>query len=269
MHPSVYDRCAGVFKVVVLTLSQYTRNIKLTIAYDGTAYHGFQWQSNAVSIQNVLEDRLALIFGHSIRIIGAARTDAGVHAYGQVVNFTASGSIPTARIPLAARKVLPKDIIVQSAQDVPDTFHARFDAQSKIYLYRINDSGEAHPWLRNLVWQVRESLNVAAMNEAVQTIIGTHDFSAFKSSGSSARDPVRTILQAACRRNGSNIECEFHGTGFLYHMVRNLMGTLVEIGTGRRQIDEMRTILIGRKREYAGHIAPPQGLYLFKVLYND
>jgi len=246
-----------------------TRNIKLTIAYDGTAYHGFQWQNNAVSIQNVLEDRLALLFGHPIRLAGSARTDTGVHAYGQVVNFKTSGSIPTDRIPLAARKVLPKDIIICAAEDVADTFHARFDAISKIYLYRINDSGDPHPWLRNYVWQLNPSLDVYAMDKAVQAVIGTHDFSAFRSSGSSARDPVRTILNAACRRVGETIECEFHGTGFLYHMVRNLVGTLVEIGSASRPVSDMHTVLEGRRREVAGHMAPPQGLYLLKVLYPE
>jgi len=243
------------------------RNIKLTIAYDGTAYHGFQWQANAVSVQNVLEDRLSLIFGHPIRVVGSARTDTGVHSYGQVVNLVITGSIPTERIPLAAKKVLPKDIIVCAAEDVPDRFHARFDAKSKIYIYRINDSGTPDPWLRNYVWQMKHSLDVDAMNEAVRMVVGTHDFSAFRSAGSSARDPVRTMLSAACRRDGSTIECEFHGTGFLYHMVRNLVGTLVEIGMAHRQASEMHTILMRRRREDAGHIAPPQGLYLVKVLY--
>lgn len=244
------------------------RNIKLTIAYDGTAYHGFQWQANAVSIQNILEDRLALIFGHPIRVVGSARTDTGVHSYGQVVNLVTSGSIPTDRVPLAAKKVLPKDIVVYKAEDVPDTFHARFDAKSKIYLYRIDDSGAPEPWLRNYVWQMPHSLDVDAMNEAVQSVIGTHDFSAFRSSGSSARDPVRTILNAACQRNGTVIECKFHGTGFLYHMVRNLVGTLAEIGMACRRASEMQTILMRRRREEAGHIAPPQGLYLVKILYD-
>ncbi|MBP2641685.1 MAG: truA [Firmicutes bacterium] len=249
-------------------MAQKTRNIKLTISYDGTAYHGFQWQANAVSVQNVLEDRLALIFGHSIRVVGSARTDTGVHSYGQVVNLVTSGSIPTERIPLAAKKVLPKDIVVCKAEDVPDKFHARFDAKSKIYLYRINDSGNPDPWLRNYVWQMNHSLDVDAMDEAVQMVVGTHDFSAFRSAGSSARDPVRTILSAACRRNGRAIECEFHGTGFLYHMVRNLVGTLVEIGMAHRQVSEMQNILMRKRREDAGHIAPPQGLYLVKVLYD-
>lgn len=244
------------------------RNIKMTIAYDGTAYHGFQWQANALTVQQVLEDRLALIFGHPIRVTGSARTDSGVHAYGQVVNLFTNGSIPTERIPLASKGVLPDDIVVCSAEDVPDNFHARFAAQSKIYVYRIDDSGRLEPWLRNQVWQTRFPLNVAAMDEAIQLVIGTHDFTAFRSTGSSATDPVRHILSAGCRRVGFTIECEFHGTGFLYHMVRNLVGTLVEVGREHIPPTAMRGILDSHTRTVVGNTAPPQGLYLLKVLYG-
>jgi len=249
-------------------LKNRMRNIKLTIAYEGTAYHGFQWQVNALSVQQVLEDRLALIFGHQIRVTGSARTDSGVHAYGQVVNLFTSGSIPIERIPWAAKGVLPADIVVCSAEEVPNNFHARYAARSKIYIYRIDDSGRLDPWLRNHVWQTRFILDVSAMNEAMQLVVGTHDFNAFRSAGSCTTDSIRQMLSAGCKRVGTNIECEFHGTGFLYHMVRNLVGTLVEVGKGHLAPADIRGILDSHSRTVVGKTAPPQGLYLLKVLYG-
>lgn len=244
------------------------RNLKLTIAYDGTAYHGFQRQANALSIQQVLEERLERLFGHPLRIAGAGRTDAGVHAYGQVITFPVSGTIPIGRVPLAAKGVLPPDIVVVAAEEVDAAFHARFSAKSKIYLYRLHAGRYADPFLRNYTWQLTLQPDAAAMNEALQAIIGPHDFSSFRAAGGATADPVRTIYAASCRQDGSLTEFSFWGNGFLYHMVRNLVGTLVDVGLGRLTQEGFAATLAGKDRNLAGITAPPQGLYLKQVLYD-
>jgi tRNA pseudouridine38-40 synthase len=245
------------------------RKLKLTLAYDGTAYHGFQRQANALTVQQVLEERLARIFAQPLKISGAARTDAGVHAYGQVVSFATSGSIPTERIVPAARSVLPDDIVVTAAEEAPADFHARFAAKSKIYLYRLYCRAVPDPFLRNYAWRMVDRPDIAAMDAAVQQIVGRHDFSAFRAAGGAPMSPVRTILAAFCRQDGEMIEFFFHGTGFLYHMVRNLVGTLVDVGLGRLTAADFAAILASRDRGRAGITAPPQGLYLKEVFYTD
>jgi tRNA pseudouridine38-40 synthase len=243
------------------------RNIKLTIAYDGTAYHGFQRQQNAMTVQQVLEERLAVLTGHPVKINGAARTDAGVHAYGQVANLYTTSTIPVANIPVATRGYLPDDIVVNSAEEVPAEFHARFAAKSKIYLYRLYCGEIADPFLRNYVWHLNHSPGIPEMSAAAGQIIGEHDFSAFRAARGRQISPVRTIYQAGCRQAGRFIEFEFWGSGFLYHMVRNLVGTLVEVGFGRLSLDGFRTVFADRDRHAAGITAPPQGLYLKEIFY--
>lgn len=244
------------------------RNIKLVLAYDGSAYHGFQRQANAMTIQQIVEERLPKIFGHPLTINGAGRTDAGVHAYGQVINFFTKGSIPTERIPLAARSLLPPDIVVVAAAEVGPEFHARHSAQSKIYRYRLLNARIANPFEHNYAWHFFQTLTVPLMQEAAQVIVGTHDFSAFRASGGAPRSPVRTILSANCRQQGEAIiEFEFWGTGFLYHMVRNLVGTLIKVGQRLLTPQDFAGILKGRDRHAAGITAPAQGLYLMEVKY--
>lgn len=243
------------------------RNIKLTVAYDGTAYHGFQRQTNAISIQQILEDRLAKIVGHEFRIHMAGRTDAGVHAYGQVVNFKTSGTIPVERIAIASRSLLPFDIVILNAEEVPDSFHAQYSAKSKIYVYKIYQNTVPNPFWRNLVWTIPHNLNVAAMNEAAQTIVGTHDFSAFRASGGAPISPIRTIMAVECQLQDKILELSFWGNGFLYHMVRNLTGTLVNVGLGKTSLEGFKAILDGRDRKKAGATAPAYGLYLKEVRY--
>jgi len=244
------------------------RNIKLTVAYDGAAYHGFQRQLNALAIQQVLEERMAKIFGHPLKIAGAARTDTGVHAYGQVVNFFTTGSIPTDKIPQAAKGVLPDDIVVTGAEDVSPTFHARLAAKSKIYSYRLYSSALPDPFLRRYAWHLTQNPDTAAMDAAAQLIVGEHDFSAFRAVSRGVQvGPVRTMFAATCRQQGRMVECDFWGSGFLYHMVRNLVGTLVDVGFGRLSVADFAVILAGRDRRMAGITAPPQGLYLKEVFY--
>jgi tRNA pseudouridine38-40 synthase len=244
-----------------------SRNIKLTLAYDGTRYHGFQRQQNALAIQEIVETRLAFLFGHPLKIAGAGRTDTGVHAYGQVISFTTTGSIPVGNIPRAARGLLPDDIVVLQAEEVDAGFHARFSAQSKIYEYRIHQSPVADPFLRNYSWHIGQTLDSEQMHIAVQAIVGTHDFSAFRASGSAPVNPVRTILAASCTQSGTQIQFSFWGTGFLYHMVRNLVGTLVNVGRGKLTVEQFSAVLQSCDRHQAGATAPPQGLYLKEVHY--
>lgn len=243
------------------------RTLKLTIAYDGTAYHGFQRQKNALTVQEVLEERLAKIFSHPVKVTGAGRTDAGVHAYGQVASLTTTGAIPTDRVPLAARGVLPDDIVVVAAEEVAAGFHARYAAKGKIYLYRLYTGRTSDPFRRNYAWHVADAPDAALMHAAVQQAVGRHDFSAFRAAGGAPSSPVRTILAASCRREGLLTEFSFWGTGFLYHMVRNLVGTLVDVGLGRISAADFAAILASKDRGKAGITAPPQGLYLKEVLY--
>lgn len=244
------------------------RNIKLTVAYDGRNYHGFQRQSNALTVQQVLEERLAVIMGHPVTVIGAARTDAGVHAFGQVVNFHATGSIPTDRIPQAMNSLLPDDIAVWQAAEVPASFHARYDACGKVYEYRVWQGRYRDPFHRDLTWHVPMSLDMAAMSQALALLEGRHDFSAFRASGGAPVRPVRTIYQALCRRDGDMLVFCFAGDGFLYHMVRNIVGTVVEVGLGRRSVAAVQQVLLSRDRNLAGPTAPAAGLYLREVWYR-
>lgn len=243
------------------------RNIKLTVAYDGTAYNGFQRQKNGIGIQQVLEAKLARLFGHDLKIYGAGRTDAGVHAYGQVVNFHTTGEIPTDRIGVGTRCLLPHDIVIVGAEEVDEKFHAQYSAVSKIYVYKIYPQVTPNPFLRNYAWHIWRNLNVPAMEEAAQVIVGTHDFSAFRAAGGSTISPVRTIMAVDFQFNDNILEISFLGTGFLYHMVRNLVGTLVNVGLGSCSVKNFQTILESRERKKAGITAPAHGLYLKEVKY--
>ena len=244
------------------------RNIKLTVAYEGTAYNGFQRQMNGIGIQQILEVRLAKMFGHELKMNGAGRTDKGVHAYGQVVNFMTSGTIPTERIALGSRGLLPHDIVITEALEVEEKFHARFDATSKIYVYKIYPHVMPNLFLRNYAWHICEKINIHDLQEAAQNIVGSHDFSAFCAAGTCPPfSTIRTILAIDCQFDGDILEISVWGTGFLYHMVRNLAGTLVEVGLGARSVKDFKAILDSRERRKAGVTAPAHGLYLKEVKY--
>ncbi len=244
------------------------RNLKLIVAYDGSGYHGFQRQLNALTVQQVLEEKLSFLLGETVAVAGAARTDAGVHAYGQVISLRTAGAIPVDRIPAAARGILPPDIAVLSAKTMADDFHARFSATGKTYQYRVLNSALPDPIARNYVWQVERALNVGLMNRALAMLVGENHFGAFQAAGSSARNPVRTLYAAKCERQGEQVEFMFHGNGFLYHMVRNIVGTVVDVGAGKIALTDFAAIFSGRDRKLAGVTAPPNGLYLKEVFYE-
>lgn len=249
------------------------RNIALTVAYDGTNYNGFQWQSPPrVAVQNVLENRLEKIFGDKIELAAAGRTDAGVHAFGQVVNFFTDGRIDVEKIPIAASGVLPADIIVREACEVDKNFSALHSAKSKIYLYRILRGVASNPFVNRFAWHIFRPLDVEAMHEALKLLIGTHDYSSFKAAGGAPNmNPVRTIFATELFEEkifGDDIlTIKIHASGFLYHMARNIVALTVAVGRNKISIEEFKTIFDARDRSYVPATAPAQGLCLQEVFY--
>lgn len=242
------------------------RTIKATVAYDGTRYQGFQRQKNGVGVQQVLEKALTEVLKEPILIKAAGRTDAGVHALGQVISFATSSRIPPENYRRALEPHLPPDIAIREAEVVRDDFHARFDAVDKTYQYKIYYSPLPDPTQRNTTWEIREKLDVEAMNRAAEKLLGKHDFSAFCGNRKMKKSTVRRIDALKITRRGNELQITVTGDGFLYNMVRTLVGTLVEVGQSRRSPESIPA-LFGAPREQAGFLAPPQGLCLMEVTY--
>ena len=244
------------------------RTIKLVVAYDGSCYHGYQKQKDFDTIQSILEEKLALLCGERVSIAGSGRTDAGVHALAQTVTFTTNGRIPCANIVRASRSLLPRDIVVLRAEEMPEGFHARFSACWKVYQYRVLCGAFANPFRVRYTWQLANELNLVAMNEAAALLLGTHDFSAFRSSGSVDSSPIKTIYAAAWHKEGSELVFRIAGDGFLYHMVRNIVWSLVQVGLGRRTREDFAAELEAQRCEFLNEPAPAEGLYLEEVGYK-
>jgi tRNA pseudouridine38-40 synthase len=243
------------------------RTLKLVLEYDGSQYCGWQIQRGKPTVQGVLEQALAQILGERIRVHGAGRTDAKVHALGQVASFRTASALPPDALQRALNSLLPRDVVVHEAHDAPGDFHARYSAQGKTYAYRILNHPHRSPLRWRYVWQVSRPLDVEAMTEAGTALLGTHDFSSFRAAGSEVLGSERTITALSVDREADEIVVRCTADGFLRHMVRNIVGTLVEVGSGRRTPPEMKRILEARDRRCAGITAPPQGLYLVKVFY--
>ncbi len=245
------------------------KNIKLTLEYDGTNYHGWQSQApgNLPTIQDTLEQALKKLCHEDLRTLSSGRTDAGVHALGHVVNFKTSSTIPSAAWAPALNHLLPRDIRVLESEEVSTDFHARYSALAKTYKYRILSRRAQTALYRNYAWHIPFPLNVLRMRKAIGFFVGKHDFSAFRGAGCSAKSPVRTMKSAAIRKTGEFIELFFEADAFLQYMVRNISGTLVEVGLGRFSPDDVQRMLRARDRKLAGKTAPPHGLYLVKVTY--
>lgn len=243
-------------------------NFLITLAFDGTAYHGFQVQKNGNTVCQTFQDALEQLFGVRYDVKGCSRTDSGVHALGFELNFHAKTSIPAEKLPLALNRFLPPDIRVLHARQVSDEFHARYSAHSKEYLYRIRNSGIDSPFDKQYCWRCTQPLDAEKMNQAAQLLVGKHDFSAFMSAGSSIVDTVRTIYRFSVKREGEMVCCTVEADGYLYNMVRILCGTLVEIGYGKMQPDQITKALASGNRQDAGITLPAQGLFLSKVCYN-
>lgn len=255
----------------VAVMKARARNLVLTVAYDGTNYHGFQRQTPpVVAVQNVLERALAKVCGEQVELAAAGRTDAGVHAYGQVVNFFTDGRIPVERLPRAVNGLLPPDIIVTKAWEAQRDFSARHAATGKAYVYRLEECTIPNPFTRNYAWQIFRPLDHAAMRAALSMLVGTHDYSSFRAAGGAPMSPVRTLDEIRLDEEGAGrFSCYLHGNGFLYHMVRNIMSTVVNVGLGRISVERFAAIFAACDRRLASPTAPACGLYLLRVDYGN
>ena len=241
---------------------------KCIVAYDGTGFAGYQVQPGKRTVQLEIEQALSKIHkGDSVRIAASGRTDAGVHARGQVVHFDSKLQIPGERFKKALNAMLPRDISILDASQVDMDFHARFTSVRKEYRYRISLSEERDPFLRDYAYHYPYPLNLEAMKEAAQYLKGTHDFTSFCSAKTEVVDKVRTVEEIIFNTSDDELVIQFIGNGFLYNMVRIMTGTLLEVGSGKKAPAEMETILAARDRIQAGKTAPGHGLYLWKVDY--
>lgn len=243
--------------------------VKLTVAYDGTEYCGYQSQVNGPTVQDALEKAIASLFGQEIRTLGASRTDTGVHAEGNVAVFDVESRIDPGKISYALNARLPEDIRVVDSCRVPDDFHPRFQTTVKTYEYHILNRRFPDPLRRHTEIHYYYALDAAKMHEAAQYLVGEHDFASFCAAGFSSKTTVRTIYQASVRREGDRIVFSITGNGFLYNMVRIIAGTLLEIGSGKYAPSEMKTILEARDRSCAGPTAVARGLTLMEIRYPD
>lgn len=245
------------------------RNIALKLTYVGTAYHGWQIQKNAATIQEALETALATVVGHPVKCVGAGRTDAGVHARVYIANFHTSSTIPCERLPLAVNSRLPEDIVVTKATEVPDDFNAIGSCIKKEYTYQIYNSRIRDPFFVNRVWFYPKHLKEDIMAAAAKQFVGTHDFAAVRSVGTETRTTVRTVHYFEVERTDKLICCRVCADGFLYNMVRAMVGTIVYASEGKLTPEDIPTILEGRCRTDAGPTAPPGGLYMTNLWYEE
>jgi tRNA pseudouridine38-40 synthase len=242
-------------------------NIKLTIEYDGTRYHGWQSQPNGETIQAVLERALSTFLGKATRLTGSGRTDAGVHALGQVANFSSDRDLDPRKLRLGLNALTPEDISIKEVEIVAESFDARRDGRSRVYEYRILNRPTPSPFYLNRAWHVHEPLSFESMRAAVRCLEGEHDFSSFRAAGCDALHPVRVVYRTCLEQRGELLVYTIEATAFLRHMVRNVVGTLVEVGRGLRSAESFAELLEARDRTKAGPTAPPHGLYFVKVKY--
>ena len=246
------------------------RNIKLTIEYDGKDFNGWQKQPNKLNIQGEIEKAIKQITGEEVDLTASGRTDAGVHALGQVANFKTNSELPIEKFPIALNANLKKSIVIKSAEEVEERFHSRLTCKQKTYRYIINHSKYGTAIYRNLETHIPIKLDIQKMQQAVKYFEGEHDFKAFKASGTSSKSSVRTIYKAEVIDAGNErIYIELTGNGFLYNMVRIIAGTLVDVGLRKIEPEDIKKIIASQKRENAGKTLPPQGLYLVKVEYGE
>jgi tRNA pseudouridine38-40 synthase len=245
------------------------RNIALRLSYTGSAYHGWQIQKNAVSVAETLEKALASVVCHPVKVVGAGRTDAGVHARTYVANFHTTSGIPLERLPLAVNTRLPDDIVVSKATLVPDSFNAIGSCIKKEYTYRIYNSRIKNPFYVNRAWFYPKHLDEKIMQEAASQFVGTHDFAAVRSVGTDVKSTVRTVYYYNVERIGDIIELKVCANGFLYNMARAMAGTVVYAAEGKIKPSEIGAILDSGNRTAAGPTVPPGGLYMSHLWYDD
>jgi tRNA pseudouridine38-40 synthase len=243
------------------------KTIRLTVEYDGTDFVGWQIQTNGRSVQEVLEAALTRLLAAPVRVHSAGRTDAGVHARGMVAHFTTAADLPLTAYREGVNRLLPLDVAVREAVEAPEGFHARFDARGKWYRYAIRSSAVRSPLLDRSAWHLRSPLELEAMERAAQDFVGRHDFAAFRSSACDARTTVRDVHSLQLAQQGELLFIDVRGAGFLRNMVRVMVGTLAEIGMGRRPETDIAQLLRQGCRQKAGRTAPAHGLCLMEVWY--
>ena len=243
------------------------RNIKVVVEYDGTDYFGFQYQPNVPTIQGVIERVLAKIVEHEVTVYGSGRTDTGVHAAGQVVNFRSEGTIPIDRLCVAMNSLLPRDIVAVAAEEVAEEFHARYSAKSRLYRYDILNRETRSALQGRFCWHVNRALDAEAMQDAARRLVGVHDFTSFSCADRDDGSPVREMRGIDVVRRGEHVIVEIRANAFLRSMARVIVGTLVEVGLGRMERARVREILEAKDRGRAAKTAPPHGLCLAEVEY--
>jgi len=243
------------------------KRILLTLKYDGTEYHGWQVQPNGITVQQVLQERLYKVLGVKTGVTGCSRTDAGVHANMFCCHIDCEDNIPDDAFLRGLNSVLPNDISVTACKRVSDDFHARYNACGKTYVYHIYNSSIKDPFKLRYSWWIEKELDVMLMNQFCEKIIGKHDFYGFSSSGRTVEDTVRTVKECYVTRDNDEVRLHITADGFLYNMVRIVTGTAVEISMGRISLENVDEIFTQKSRERAGITAPPQGLFLEKVIY--
>jgi tRNA pseudouridine38-40 synthase len=250
-----------------------TRWLKLTVAYDGTAYSGWQFQPDKPTIQGAIEATWQSLTQETLRVTAAGRTDAGVHALGQTVGLETNTRLTNEDLRRGLNALLPEDIAVVTVEDARENFHATYDAIGKRYRYHIHNSRSPSVFARHYAWHYPQPLDAAAMHRAGQGLTGRHDFSSFETAGSERPDSIRTIHELFVKRDDANdpdrVTIDVHGDGFLYNMVRTIVGTLVEVGTAKREIAWPAEVLAAQDRRKAGQTAPPHGLFLVQVDYES
>ena len=243
------------------------RNIRLVLAFDGTAYHGWQTQKNAPTLQGLLSEAVARITGESAILTGSGRTDAGTHARGLVANFFTESRIAPGQLLRALNSVLPRDVRVLSARLMPADFHSRRDAVSKVYRYQVYLGPILMPHLMREFFHFPYPVDIGRMKAAARLFVGEHDFASFAKANSTPANTIRKILRCEFKKHGHRLLLTVEGNGFLHHMVRNMAGTLLEVGSGSISLASFRELLVKRDRTLAGFTAPAHGLVLIKVQY--
>lgn len=246
----------------------FMRQIKLVIEYDGTNYHGWQRQPHVRTIQEVITEKISQMTGEQVALLGAGRTDAGAHAWGQVACFKTNSQIPLAAFFRGLNSLLPPDIVIKSVAEVDENFHPQFSARSKVYQYVILNQKTSSAIHRHFVWHVPFALDVPTMQKAADCLVGRRDFSSFQAADDEPTRPVREIFRAQwSMRDGGFLDFFIEADGFLKHMVRNIVGTLVEVGKGKISVGDFQKIIEAKDRRLAGMTAPARGLFLVAIKY--